>query len=62
MRGQGFPRLRGASRGDLIVRVHVESCRKNLTAHQKELLHEALGSPTGMSAPTKKSGLFGRHH
>jgi len=61
MRGEGFPRLRGASRGDLIVRVHVE-LPENLTAHQKELLHEALGSPTGMSAPTKKSGLFGRHN
>jgi molecular chaperone DnaJ len=54
LRGEGFPRLRGRERGDLIVTVHI-SLPKNLGTHQKELLREALGAPS-----TAKKSLFGR--
>ncbi len=42
LRGQGFPRLRGTSRGDLIVTTHVEVPR-SLTSKERELLRQALG-------------------
>jgi molecular chaperone DnaJ len=58
LRGEGFPRLRGTDRGDLIVTVHLE-LPANLTPHQKELLREALGTPSPSSARAR-SGLFGR--
>ena len=58
LRGEGFPRLRGADRGDLIVTVHVE-LPESLTTHQKELVREALGSPAATTGKTK-AGLFGR--
>ncbi len=45
MRGLGFPRFRGSSRGDLVVTVHVEIPR-SLSGHEKELLREALGEGT----------------
>ncbi len=57
LRGEGFPRMRGRDRGDLIITVRVE-LPKSLSGHQKELLREALGS--GGSKAAKKSGLFGR--
>jgi molecular chaperone DnaJ len=47
MRGRGFPRFRGSSRGDQIVTVHVELPR-SLSSRQKELFREALG----VDAPT----------
>jgi molecular chaperone DnaJ len=56
LRGEGFPRLNSAERGDLIVVAHVEVPR-SLDARQKELVKEAFG--TG-SATGKRSGLFGR--
>jgi molecular chaperone DnaJ len=58
LRGEGFPRLRGSDRGDLIVTVHVR-LPENLTARQRELLREALGAP---AVPTvkAKTGFFGR--
>ncbi len=59
LRGEGFPRLRGTSRGDLIVTVDVELPR-TLTSHQKELLREALGPPPSPGTVPKKGGLFGR--
>ena len=61
LRGEGFPRLRGADRGDLIVTVHVE-LPKSLSGRQKELLREAFGDPNvaSSSPPPRRSGLFGR--
>ncbi|MGI0132160.1 MAG: molecular chaperone DnaJ [Thermoplasmata archaeon] len=60
LRGEGFPRFRGGERGDLIVTAHVH-LPATLTAHQKELLREALGSPSPGTTGTKaKGGLFGR--
>ena len=43
MRGRGFPRFRGSSRGDQIVTVHVEVPR-SLSGREKELVREALGA------------------
>ena len=58
LRGEGFPRLRGRERGDLIVTVHV-ALPKSLNARQKELLKEALGGPSS-AKEGRRSGLFGR--
>ncbi|MCI4363292.1 MAG: J domain-containing protein [Thermoplasmata archaeon] len=57
LRGEGFPRLRGAERGDHIVTIQV-GLPTSLTARQKELLREALGEPPSPSGG--KRGLFGR--
>jgi molecular chaperone DnaJ len=43
LRGEGFPRFRGSIRGDLIVTVHIEIPR-SLSAREKELVREALGT------------------
>ncbi len=60
LRGEGFPRLRGRERGDLIVTVHVD-LPGNLTARQRELLRDALGGGTNTGRTTpKRGGLFGR--
>jgi len=59
LRGEGFPRLRGRERGDLIVTVHV-TLPKSLSSHQKELLKEALGAPAAAAKNGRRSGLFGR--
>ena len=56
MRGRGFPRFRGASRGDQIVTIHV-AVPKSLSGREKELLREALG---GGSSPPKREFLFRR--
>ncbi|HEV8050276.1 MAG TPA: molecular chaperone DnaJ [Thermoplasmata archaeon] len=58
LRGEGFPTFRGTSRGDEIVLVHVE-LPKHLSAHQRDLLREALGSETAATA-RPRGGLFGR--
>ncbi|HYK92586.1 MAG TPA: J domain-containing protein [Thermoplasmata archaeon] len=58
LRGEGFPRFRGRERGDLFVTIHVE-IPDELSAHQRELMREALGSGSGR-APGKRGGLFGR--
>jgi len=57
LRGRGFPRFRGSSRGDQIVTVHVEVPR-SLSGREKELLREALGS--GTPAPPKRESIFRR--
>jgi molecular chaperone DnaJ len=57
LRGEGFPRVRGRDRGDLIVTVRVD-LPKSLTGHQKELLREALGP--GGAKNGRRGGLFGR--
>ncbi|MGC2033963.1 MAG: molecular chaperone DnaJ [Thermoplasmata archaeon] len=60
LRGEGFPRLRGRDRGDLIITVHVR-IPTSLSTHQKELLQEALGAPTpGATIPGRRGTLFGR--
>lgn len=57
LRGKGFPRFRGSSRGDQIVTVHVELPR-SLSGREKELLREALG-PIG-SPGSRRESLFHR--
>jgi len=54
LRGHGFPRLRGSSRGDLIVTAHVEVPR-SLTAKERELLREALGGPSPATEGRRES-------
>jgi len=54
LRGHGFPRLRGSSRGDLIVTVHVEVPR-SLSARERELLREAFGAAPKVSEGRKES-------
>jgi molecular chaperone DnaJ len=54
LRGNGFPRLRGSSRGDLIVTVHVEIPR-SLSSRERELLREALGSAPKASEARRES-------
>jgi len=56
LRGRGFPRFRGGSRGDQIVTVHVEVPR-SLSGREKELFREALGAG---AAPPKRESLFRR--
>ena len=38
MRGKGFPRMRGSSRGDRLVRIHVETLK--ISSKQSKLLEE----------------------
>jgi len=57
LRGRGFPRFRGSSRGDQIVTVHVEIPR-SLSSHEKELLREALGA--GSPSASKRESIFRR--
>jgi molecular chaperone DnaJ len=59
LRGRGFPRFRSASRGDLIVTVHVEVPR-SLSGRQKEALREALG-PGAPAATARRDSFFRRH-
>jgi molecular chaperone DnaJ len=58
LRGNGFPRLGGSSRGDLIVAVHVEIPR-SLSGREKELLREAL-HPATVATPPRKESIFRR--
>jgi molecular chaperone DnaJ len=52
MRGKGFPKVRGSSRGDQLVRVHVQT-PQSLSRKQKKLLEELL-SLNGQSEPVFK--------
>ncbi|MDP6338976.1 MAG: molecular chaperone DnaJ [Candidatus Marinimicrobia bacterium] len=52
MRGKGFPKVRGSSRGDQLVRVQVQT-PKSLSRQQKKLLEE-LSSLNGQSEPVFK--------
>ncbi|HXQ49315.1 MAG TPA: molecular chaperone DnaJ [Thermoplasmata archaeon] len=54
LRGNGFPRLGGSSRGDLIVTVHVEIPR-SLSGREKELLREAFPTTSPSTNPRKES-------
>jgi molecular chaperone DnaJ len=58
LRGEGFPRFRGRSRGDMIVTVHVD-LPSTLTGHQRELVREAFGEGTER-ASSKKGSFFRR--
>ncbi len=58
LRGEGFPRLRGGSRGDLIVTVHIEVPR-SLSGREKDLVREALG-PSGGATTPKRESIFRR--
>jgi molecular chaperone DnaJ len=58
LRGNGFPRFRGSSRGDLIVTAHVELPR-SLSGHEKDLLREAL-LPGGRPVGARKESIFRR--
>jgi len=53
LRGHGFPRLRGTSRGDLIVTAHVEIPR-SLSSKERDLAREALGA-SGPSSGRRES-------
>jgi molecular chaperone DnaJ len=60
LRGEGFPRLRGGDRGDLIVTAHVDVPR-SLSSRQKELVREAFGSgPAAGGNGGRRATLFGR--
>lgn len=54
MRGLGFPRLRGSSRGDLLVTVHVEIPRA-ISSREKDLLREALAPGASPTAGRRES-------
>ncbi len=58
LRGHGFPRLRGSSRGDLIVTAHVEIPRA-LSGKDRERLREALGAGAG-PAEGRRDSFFRR--
>jgi molecular chaperone DnaJ len=58
LRGHGFPRLRGSSRGDLIVTAHVEIPR-SLPGKDRELLRQALGG-TPPAPEARREGIFRR--
>ena len=49
MKGKGFPKVRGSSRGDQLVRVQIET-PKSLSSKQKKLLQE-LSTLNGKSDP-----------
>lgn len=59
MRGLGFPRFRGSTRGDLVVTVHVEIPRA-LPPREKELLRDAL-LPSATATSGKRESFFRRH-
>ncbi len=54
LRGNGFPRLGGTARGDLIVTIHVDVPR-SLSSREKELLREALLPATPTAGPRRDS-------
>jgi len=58
LRGRGFPPPGGSARGDEIVTVHVEIPR-SLSAHERELLREALG-PGAPATSGRKESFFRR--
>ncbi len=54
LRGRGFPRPRGTSRGDLLITVHVE-IPKSLNGRERELVREALGDPARSTTGRRES-------
>jgi molecular chaperone DnaJ len=60
LRGEGVPRLRGTTRGDHIVTVHVD-LPSNLNPRQRDLMREAFPEAAAPATPPKRSsGFFGR--
>lgn len=55
-RGAGMPVLQGRGRGDLVIRIEVETPTK-LSARQRELLEEFRATETGQESP-QASGFF----
>jgi molecular chaperone DnaJ len=60
LRGNGFPRLGGSTRGDLLVTVHVEVPR-SLSSHQKELVRDAFQG-TAPPVTSRRDRIFGRRN
>ena len=58
LRGEGFPRLGGTTRGDLIVTVHVEIPR-SLSGRDRELVRELFGTD-GRAASPKREPIWRR--
>jgi molecular chaperone DnaJ len=58
LRGKGVPHVRGSGRGDLHVRVTVQT-PTNLTAEQKRLLRE-LAATFGDEADGEDRGIFSK--
>jgi molecular chaperone DnaJ len=58
VRGEGFPNVHGHGKGDILVRVHVET-PTNLSSRQKELLEE-FGSLENPQNSPKKKGFFNK--
>ncbi len=58
LRGNGFPRYRSSTRGDLIVTVHVEIPR-SLSGRERDLLRDAL-LPGGQPVAPRKESIFRR--
>jgi len=56
VKGEGFPNIHGSGKGDLLVRVQVET-PTNLTERQRELLHQFAAVETPANFP-KKKGFF----
>jgi molecular chaperone DnaJ len=59
IRGRGVPHLRGAGRGDLLVRANVVTPTK-LTDEQRELLEQLRDSLGASADSSENGGLFGR--
>ncbi len=57
-RGAGMPVLQGRGRGDLVVRIEVETPTK-LTPRQRELLEEFRATETGEECP-QTTGFFSK--
>ncbi len=57
-RGAGMPVLQGRGRGDLVIRIEVETPTR-LTARQRALLEEFRSSETGQESP-QSSGFFAK--
>jgi molecular chaperone DnaJ len=57
-RGAGMPVLQGRGRGDLVVRLEVETPTK-LSSRQRELLEEFRKTETGEECP-QSSGFFAK--
>jgi molecular chaperone DnaJ len=55
-RGAGMPVLQGRGRGDLVIRIEVET-PSNLTGRQRELLEEFRATETGKENP-QTTGFF----
>lgn len=59
IRGKGVPHLRGAGRGDMVVRVTVV-VPESLTDEQRELLEELAGTMGTPTLPRRNKGFFER--